>query len=221
MHPGDVVELDDNVIEWQRLTLDVKTQDFIYIKHWKRPGVICTTDPEIPSNIISQIPPIPQQSSDRIFPIGRLDDASSGLILLTSDGRLPNAVLGASKRCAKKYLVVPDMRVSDEDVEHLRGGVAITTVTRRDGFVHRPRTARTLPCEVERGEGFELFITLFEGRNRQIRKMLGALGYTTRDIHRVEFMGIGLDGLESPGDVCVLNDAEMEMINRKLNEVAS
>lgn len=212
--PGDIVELDGKVIDWQRLTIDVSTTDFIYLKHWKLPGVICTTDPTIPNNIIDHIDHI-QFSEDRIFPVGRLDEPSTGIILLTSDGRLPNAVLGGEKKCPKEYLVMPDMYVSDDHMQQLRDGVEITTIAQRDGNVRIPRTSYSLPCDVERREGFQLLIRLFEGRNRQIRKMLGALGYTTRDIHRISFMGISLDGLV-PGSTCRLDEKEMLLIQEKL-----
>lgn len=211
---GDIVSLDGKVIDWERLNLDESMDSFVYIKHWKSPGVVCTTSPEEPNNILSQIE---IDSKDRIFPIGRLDEASTGLILLTSDGRLPNAVLGAGKSCLKEYLVVPDMYVTDEHIQAMREGVPITTVTSRD-YGRKTLSAPTLPCRVERGDGLQLLISLQEGRNRQIRKMMGVLGYTTRAIHRIAFMGIGLDGLERPGDSCRLNDKELALVEKKLKQ---
>lgn len=216
VHTGDTVELDGSVVDWERLTIDVNTEDFVYIKHWKAIDIICTTDTSIPENIIDHIKStfVPS-TSDRIFPIGRLDQSSSGCILLTSDGRLPNAVLGAGSDCEKSYLVTPDMYVTNEDLWKLQQGVVITTISQRDRNVKKPRISKTLPCQVERS-GSRIIITLKEGRNRQIRKMLGALGYTTRDIHRIGFMGITLDGLSQPGDSCYLNEEEMKLVNAKL-----
>lgn len=214
---GDVVRLDRDIVEWERLTLDIKTDDFLYIKHWKASDIICTTDSRIPNNIIDELSGFSTKvDTDRVYPIGRLDQSSTGIILLTSDGRLPGAVLGANNDSEKKYIVSSDMYVSNDDMEQLRVGVDITTVAQRDRNVRKTFSARTLPCDVERLSGNDLEVTLREGRNRQIRKMMGALGYTTRMIHRTSFMGISLDGLSGPGDSCLLNEHEMGIVNEKL-----
>lgn len=215
--PGDLVQLDGNTVQWERLTVDVNKDTFTYVKHWKQTGIICTTDDSIHNNIVRQVP----QSfkvKDRLFPVGRLDEASTGLILLTSDGRLPNAILGAGKDCAKEYIVTPDMYLSNEDIQKLREGVVITTVAQRDRNIRKPLTAPTLPCEVERRQGRNIMIRLQEGRNRQIRKMLGALGYTTRFIHRTWFMGINLSSLSGPGDTQALNKEELAIVEAKLRQ---
>lgn len=218
--PGDIVKLDGNQVNWERLTVDVSINDFIYIKHWKAENVACTTDSSIPNNIIDRIIGF-EDVQDRMFPVGRLDEASTGLILLTSDGRLPNTVLGAEKQCTKDYIVTPDDYVSDDHVDQLRQGVVITTVASRDRQVRKKSVSRSLPCHIERQNGKNLLIRLQEGRNRQIRKMLGALGYTTRKIHRIAFMNITLEGLEGPGDSILLNSEEMATITQKLQENAS
>lgn len=227
VYPGDVVRLNGEIVEWERLTVDVKTENFLYVKHWKALGVVCTTNEDDPDNILNQIDMSAvcrkagystkwQQESDRVFPVGRLDQMSTGIILLTSDGRVPNAVLGAKSRSEKRYVVLPDMRLDDSEIEQLREGVKITTATSRDGRVRKLMASRTLQCDVERGDGLELIMTLNEGRNRQIRKMLGALGYTARAIHRTSFMGITLDGLSEPGESCLLSEDEMKIVRDKL-----
>lgn len=218
---GDVVQLDGNEIDWQRLTVGVSVDDFVYLKHWKASDTICTTDTSIEHNIIDEIATFDfgdrHPRKDRIFPVGRLDQASTGIILLTSDGRLPNAVLGASKQdCEKTYLVTPDMYVTDQHMLHLQKGIVIRTVAQRDGNVRKPYIGRSLPCKIRRANGMDLVVTLTEGRNRQIRKMLGALGYTARAIHRLSFMGITLSGLSSPGETCPLNEEELNIVKSKL-----
>lgn len=229
VHPGDVVRLNGEVVEWERLTLNVKTENFVYVKHWKAAGVVCTTNEDDPDNILNQFDMSAvfgkarhttewRQGTDRIFPVGRLDQMSTGIILLTSDGRVPNAVLGAKSQSEKKYIVLPDMRLDDSEIEQLKKGVVITTTTSRDRGVRKPIASRTLRCNVERGQGLELIMTLNEGRNRQIRKMLGALGYTARGIHRISFMGITLDGLSGPGETCLLNEDEMNIMNMTLEK---
>jgi pseudouridine synthase len=120
------------------------------------------------------------------------------VLLLTNDGRLPNLLLRAAAGKDKLYRVVPHVRVSEAHVDRLRQGVVITTVAQRDGHAAAPLTAPTLPCKVER-DGQALLITLQEGRNRQIRRMLEALGYETLALHRIRFMHIGLHGLQ-PGE---------------------
>lgn len=214
---GDDVTLDGDPVVWEQLLAN-DTSKFRYLKHWKRTGVVCTTDSLVENNIIDDVR-VSDVITDRIFPVGRLDENSSGLILLTSDGRVPNAVLGASRDCAKEYIVTPDQHISNADIEHLRNGVIIKTVAQRDRGVRKPLIAKTLPCIVERAGGIKLRILLKEGRNRQIRRMLGVLGITVRAIHRSAFMGITLDGLENPGDWTHLNKEEMALIERKLGEL--
>ncbi|PXF43320.1 hypothetical protein BWQ96_06959 [Gracilariopsis chorda] len=215
VNPGDEVTLDGRIIDWERLTVQPSTENFHYVKHWKRENILCTTDQSFANNILQevQLPGIP----DRVFPVGRLDESSTGLILLTSDGRLPNVVLGASKQWTKTYLVTTDRWVSDEDLVSLREGIVINTVSKRDRGVRIKHSAATLPCEIERHED-DLLVTLREGRNRQIRKMFGALGYTVEMLHRIEFMGITLEGLGGPGDSCELDEREMNLVKLALGE---
>lgn len=220
VNSGDVVTLDGVVVRWERLTVDVKMEDFIYIKHWKDLNTICTTDERVENNIIEKVSTFHKKiKTDRVFPVGRLDESSTGLMLLTSDGRVPGAVLGGKSASEKRYQVTSDLYVSEEDVSRLREGVEISTVAQRDRSVRRTYVAKTLPCAIERGDADnDLIITLKEGRNRQIRKMLGAFGYTTRAIHRTHFMGFSLEGLSGPGDSCLLNADEMRMLQEKLDQ---
>ena len=213
---GDVVTLDNERVQWERLARASDTSKFVYLKHWKDMGVVCTTDDRVPNNIVSKVN-VDAITEDRIFPVGRLDEASTGIILLTSDGRLPNAVLGAEKDCLKEYLVTPDMRVTTEHLLQLRKGVLIKTFAQRDNS-RKPHVAPTLPCECERYGQDQLYMKLKEGRNRQIRKMLGVLGYTVRKIHRIGFMGITLTGLDGPGSSAELTDEEMALVRSKLDE---
>eukprot|EP00177_Eucheuma_denticulatum_P006717 GFKZ01012210.1.p1 GENE.GFKZ01012210.1~~GFKZ01012210.1.p1 ORF type:complete len:321 (-),score=30.79 GFKZ01012210.1:293-1255(-) len=217
--PGDEVRLDGRLVDWQRLTIRAAVDTFTYLKMWKPVGVITTTDPLIPNNIIAGIPPH-FRDADRVFPVGRLDEQSTGLILLTSDGRLPNVLLGAGKRCVKEYLVTPDMYVKEAHLQRMREGVVVKSVVRRHGgTANRVVEAATLPCGIDRVEGGnQLLFRLEEGRNRQIRKMLGVVGYTARAIHRVAVMDITLRGLKGPGDVRPLDDEEMEVLRGRLAE---
>ena len=109
-----------------------------------------------------------------------------------------------------------------------KDGIVITTVAQRDGKRAKPLTQITKPCIVKRTGANSFEITLIEGRNRQIRKMTGALGYTVVELQRTDFMGIHLKeegisskkGLRGPGDWAVLDDEEMTIVERALSNKA-
>jgi 23S rRNA pseudouridine2604 synthase len=222
----------------------------IYIKYWKPVGVISTTDRNIPNNLIDSIydvtirrryDPYHQdvvRNGRRIFNVGRLDKDSSGLILLTSDGRIPNVVLSKRYVHSKVYCVLIDRPITMEHLQQLRGGIVITTDTIRQGK-HRSYTSKTLPCTIEplyNGELIpdttdlstdstpntatpyvpttELRITLIEGRNRQIRVMLQTVGqYHVLRLHRINFLShIDLTNLNQPGDWTFLNRTELNSL---------
>ena len=193
-----------------------KIGHFEYVKYWKPRGVICTTDRRISGNIIDAI--TSKQSGyrpqHRVYPVGRLDKDTTGLILLTSDGRLPNASLRLKEKQSKLYQVYVDRPLTADVVQRLRDGVVITTVAQRDR-TSKPLTARTKPCTVQiipNTQNYGCEITLQEGRNRQIRKMMSKLGYTVVELHRVQFGLITLQDLSDPGDWKKLSKHEMKYI---------
>jgi 23S rRNA pseudouridine2604 synthase len=221
---GDRVELDGRAVEWERLNLAVAAADaprpraaetpFVYLKYWKEAGVECTTNHRVRSNIIDRLGPLPGVE-DRIVPIGRLDIASTGLILLTSDGAIINSLLRSTERKEKEYLVMTDRRASAQQIEQLRTGVVITTVAQRDGTA-RELTAPTKPCVVERIDSRQtermLRFVLTEGRNRQIRRMCAEVGLDVVQLHRVGFAGIRLNGCARPGSWAFLTPEELAAI---------
>jgi len=229
----DVVELDGQIITgWEQMNGFVIPSDgasttttptisggLEYVKYWKPRGVVCTTDRRVRDNIIDVIQQGGYQPKHRVYPVGRLDKDSSGLILLTSDGRLPNASLRRSQKQPKIYRVDVDRPLEKHDVEHLRDGIVITTVAQRDGK-SKPLTAKTKPCLVYQVSPTCCEITLTEGRNRQIRKMMDALGYDVYDLHRVRFGKISLDDLDYEGDWKRLDGLEMEWIETLLKDAA-
>jgi 23S rRNA pseudouridine2604 synthase len=213
----DVVEVDGNVLDWADPVLERPVYD--YIKYWKPLSVICTSDRRIQDNIIDAIEqsssspdetePLP---SRRIFPVGRLDKDTSGLIIMTSDGRVPNSVLRGSQKHPKTYRVKVHKPLTDDVLQSLRDGVVITTQAQRDGKRPPALTARTRPCQARQLSGDILEITIVEGRNRQVRKMLGAVGYEVMRLHRTSFMGMTLEGLEKPGQWKRLSAGEQQDI---------
>jgi 23S rRNA pseudouridine2604 synthase len=154
-----------------------KKDAVIYMALNKPPGITCTTDLRDKDNIISFI-----NHKKRIFPVGRLDKPSEGLIFLTNDGDIVNKILRAGNSHEKEYVVTTDKAVTPEFIQRMSAGVRILgTLTRK--------------CEVKQ-EGKNRFrIILKQGLNRQIRRMCEALGYSVVTLKRVRIMHIQLDKL--------------------------
>jgi pseudouridine synthase len=236
VHPfQDEIFLDGKRIEdWESLNGIVPQHDdgntneprpeqttFEYTKYWKPTGVICTTDRRIPNNIIDALLDSGYTSQNRVYPVGRLDRETSGLILLTSDGRLPNAALRGENKQPKTYHVTVNKALKDSDLRQLQQGVVITTVAQRDGRRPPPLTAKTKPCQIERVNQKSVFLTITEGRNRQVRKMMGAVGFDVMKLERVSFAGLGLFPLQRPGDWGRLDEEEMKVINSILRSAGA
>jgi pseudouridine synthase len=192
-----------------------------FIKYWKPVGVTSTTDRNIPGNLLDALEDSQDDQDDitqRIFSVGRLDKDSSGILLLTSDGRLPNAVLRKEFKRPKIYRITVNKPLKQQDIQLLRRGLVITTDTVRQGRHQRFR-APTLPCRVKVvGEDQrELEMELTEGRNRQIRVMLKTLGYSVTALHRTHFLGIDLSRLRGPGDWTRLNDRERAVLDNAMS----
>lgn len=167
---------DDDVVEVDGKTIRESEDQPIYIAFNKPVGIVCTTDTkrEI-DNIIEYI-----NHPKRIFPIGRLDKPSEGLILLTNDGDIVNKILRARNNHEKEYLVRVDKPLSPKFLDKLRNGVPILdTVTKR--------------CEVEKIDDMTFRIVLTQGLNRQIRRMCEFLGYDVKKLKRIRIMNIKLD----------------------------
>ena len=202
---GDVVCCDGIVQPWT--TFDdarrSSTDFFLYLKYWKPQGVICTRD-----SLLFDL-------DQRVFPVGRLDKDTTGLLLLTSDGRVPEKLLRPAMKQPKVYEVHLDRPPTDDQLDALRTGVVITTVTPR-ATGRRSLTASTRPCKVDRISRNVIRMTLREGRNRQIRRMCDALDLTVKHLHRISFAGIDLSGLQRPGDWLPLRDQELNLLRPHL-----
>ncbi len=179
--PDDVIARDGQVIPWGTALL--------YIKYYKPTGVTTTSESHVPRNIIAEI-----GHPERIFPIGRLDKDSSGLILLTNDGDIVNEILRTEHGHEREYEVSVDHPFDQSFIDRMAQGVTI---------LDRP----TKPCRIERLGQARFRIILTEGRNRQIRRMCQILGYRVIGLHRVRIMHITLDGLVS-GTWKVLTEEE-------------
>ena len=161
-----------------------------YIALNKPAGVTCTTESAVKGNIVDFV-----GHQQRIFPIGRLDKDSEGLILMTSNGDIVNEVLRAENRHQKEYLVAVNKPVTDEFLRGMARGVRIHDQT-------------TLPCRAARIAKFGFRIVLEQGLNRQIRLMSAAFGYRVTQLRRVRIDNIKLGALK-PGQWRNLTDAEL------------
>lgn len=172
---GQWVELTDEIL------LDgevLKAKKKIYIALNKPVGIVCTAANDVKENIIDYL-----GIKDYIFPIGRLDKDSQGLIILTNDGDLANEVLASENNHEKEYIVTLDQPFYDDFIEKMEHGVEIL------GQVTRP-------CKLERINENTYSIKLTQGLNRQIRRMSKVFGYNVVKLERVRIVNIKLEDLE-------------------------
>ncbi|WP_434575199.1 23S rRNA pseudouridine(2604) synthase RluF [Riemerella anatipestifer] len=178
---GKIPELGTKVSAEDEIKVDGKLitepkEEHVYIAFNKPVGIVCTTDTKREKNNIIDYIKYPK----RIFPIGRLDKPSEGLILLTSDGDIVNKILRARNNHEKEYIVRVDKPITNKFLEQMRAGVPILgTVTRK--------------CEVEQLDKMQFRIVLTQGLNRQIRRMCEYLGYEVKKLKRIRIMNIHLD----------------------------
>jgi 23S rRNA pseudouridine2604 synthase len=169
VNPGDLVLVDGKPLQAKK--------EPVYIAYHKPVGITCTTERHIKGNIIDAI-----AHPERIFPIGRLDKPSEGLIFLTSDGDIVNKILRAGNNHEKEYVVTVNEPITETFIKRMANGVHILdTVTKK--------------CKVTQETSFRFRITLTQGLNRQIRRMCEALGYHVTKLVRVRIMNIDLTGL--------------------------
>lgn len=191
---GDVVKVDGKAIEKSRQD----KSDRIYIAYNKPIGITCTTEKHVWGNIIDAI-----AHKERIFPIGRLDKPSEGLIFLTSDGDIVNKILRAENAHDKEYIVTVDKPISERFIERMSRGVPILgTITK--------------PCIVKVKSRFVFNIILTQGLNRQIRRMCEYLDYEVKKLKRSRIMSVELGTLK-PGQWRDLTAAEMAEINNAVS----
>lgn len=190
VQPGDVVFVDGKLIG----AMPANKSDRVYIAYNKPIGITCTTELHVRGNIIEAI-----GHKERIFPIGRLDKPSEGLIFLTSDGDIVNKILRAENSHDKEYIVTVDKPISERFILRMSKGVPILgTITK--------------PCIVKVHSKFEFRIILTQGLNRQIRRMCEYLDYEVLKLKRSRIMSVDLGSLR-PGQWRDLTDDEMTEIN--------
>lgn len=184
---GDVVKIDGRPLKPKPKTL--------YIAFNKPVGIVCTTDSKERNNIVKYI-----NYPERLFPIGRLDKPSEGLIFLTNDGDIVNKILRAGNNHEKDYLVTVDKPITDDFINKMSNGIPILgTVTQK--------------CKVTKVSTKVFQIVLTQGLNRQIRRMCEYLGYEVTKLKRTRIMNVNLDKL-AIGQWRELTSVELAEINR-------
>ncbi|WP_086873886.1 23S rRNA pseudouridine(2604) synthase RluF [Kosakonia pseudosacchari] len=181
---GDVVKVNGQLIEPRN------DEDLVFIALNKPVGIVSTTEDGEKDNIVDFV-----NHSSRIFPIGRLDKDSQGLIFLTNHGDLVNKILRAGNDHEKEYLVTVNKPVTDEFVQGMSAGVPILGT-------------KTKKCKVKKEAPFTFRITLVQGLNRQIRRMCEYFGYEVTKLERTRIMNVSLTGLPS-GEWRDLTDDEL------------
>ncbi len=178
---GRKAGLGDRVMPQDEIRVDGKLLDendnLVYILLNKPVGITCTTDTRFDDNVVDFV-----KHPERIFPVGRLDKPSEGLLLLTNDGDIVNKILRAGNSHEKEYIVKVNRAVTDDFIKRMGSGIPILdTVTKR--------------CEVERISRFEFRIILVQGLNRQIRRMCEYLGFEVVALRRIRIMNLTLGDL--------------------------
>jgi 23S rRNA pseudouridine2604 synthase len=190
--PGDEVRVDGELISEPK-------ENPVYLAFNKPIGIVCTTDTKVEKDNIIDFINYPK----RIFPIGRLDKPSEGLIFLTNDGDIVNKILRARNHHEKEYLVTVDKPITKNFLKQMQEGVPILeTVTRK--------------CEITEINKYQFKIILTQGLNRQIRRMCEYLDYRVKKLKRVRIMNVKLD--IPTGKWRDLTAAELKEINRLVSD---
>ena len=191
--PGDEVRVNGELVQQ-------KNEKPIYLAFYKPVGIECTTNLSVRDNIVDFI-----NYPERIFPIGRLDKASEGLIFMTNDGDIVNKILRARNNHEKEYIVTVNKPITDRFIDRMANGIPILeTITKK--------------CKVEQISKYVFRIILTQGLNRQIRRMCEYLDYEVTALKRTRIINISLDVQE--GKYRNLTDAEVAELN-KLIETSS
>ncbi len=206
---GNVAVMGQKVSPGQKIICNGKetksSDDLVLLAFYKPVGIECTTAQNNKDNIIDYI-----KYPTRIFPIGRLDKNSSGLILLTNTGEISDRILRGSNYHEKEYQVTVDKPLTMDFIRHMQDGVEIEL---EDGR----RRVTTRRCQVEATGKCSFNITLTQGLNRQIRRMCQTLGYNVLTLKRIRIMNINLGNL-SEGHYRNVSESEIRKLMKDLNK---
>jgi len=190
---GDTVNPGDKVmVRGEEIETDIKRT---YLMLNKPVGLICTTDESKPDNVVSYI-----DYEKRLFPVGRLDVASSGLLIMTDDGELANRLMHPRYEHEKEYKVRTMEVIEEQQLEKMATGVYLN-----DG--------KTRPSVIEQTDKREFLIAVKEGRNRQIRRMCEVVGLEVKSLERIRVANIELGSLKR-GDIRSLTHSEVKTLKK-------
>jgi 23S rRNA pseudouridine2604 synthase len=191
---GDQAEISDKIVVDGKPVSNKEIKK-IYIAFHKPFGVITTTDPNKNNNVLEYI-----DMPERVYPIGRLDVESSGLILLTNDGDIVNKLLKSKSKVEKEYIVTVDKPFTPEALKKLASGVFLshTKILKNKVGVNRRVSMgkfKTLPAKIQKISPTQISITIVQGMNRQVRRMCEVLGFAVKILKRVRIANIHLNEL--------------------------
>lgn len=189
---NDIVTIDNKKI--------TAVKQFIYIKLNKPEGYVTTVKDQFNRKTVLDLIDI----EERIYPIGRLDYNTSGLLLLTNDGEMANKLMHPKYHIYKTYIAETDGKISDESINMLKNGVII------DDYKTAPAKVKLLKYV---GNKTQIQISIYEGKNRQVRKMLDVVGHNVRTLKRISFGEITLGDLKT-GSWKKLSDEEIQFLKR-------
>ncbi|CEH34254.1 23S rRNA pseudouridine(2604) synthase RluF [Romboutsia lituseburensis] len=191
VEPNDVVKVNGRKI--------TPKKQHVYIALNKPVGITCTTERHIKDNIIDYI-----NYPERIFPVGRLDKPSEGLIILTSDGTIVNKILRSENNHEKEYVVTVDKNITDKFISDMQNGVRIFNPVNNKYVI-------TNKCKVTKVNNKTFKIILSQGLNRQIRRMCEVFGYNVTKLQRIRIMNLTVKGI-APGKWRKLTDKEVQSL---------
>jgi len=201
VYPHQEIKVGKKVIGGQK-------EEQVLLAVYKPPGVVCTADKREKRNIVDYVGyPV------RIYPVGRLDKDSEGLILMTNNGSLVNKIMKASNYHEKEYLVTVNKPLTDGFLKQMSEGVRIRKEEKGQVLLD----AVTRPCQVEKLGKSSFRIILTQGLNRQIRRMCETLGYQVVSLRRVRIMNIELKGMK-PGTWRKVTDKELRELQERIKE---
>lgn len=191
VEPNDVVKVNGRKI--------TPKKQHVYIALNKPVGITCTTERHIKDNIIDYI-----NYPERIFPVGRLDKPSEGLIILTSDGTIVNKILRSENNHEKEYVVTVDKNITDKFISDMQNGVRIFNPVNNKYVI-------TNKCKVTKVNNKTFKIILSQGLNRQIRRMCEVFGYNVTKLQRIRIINLTVKGI-APGKWRKLTDKEVQSL---------
>ena len=195
---GDVkVDPEADVIEFDGVRIFY--EQYRYFMLYKPQGCVSATKDRLSDTVLDILK---DENIDGLFPVGRLDKDTEGLLIITNDGKTAHELLSPAKHVDKKYLVHLDNAIDDEAIRQIEGGIDIGD--------DKP----CLPCEIEKNETDKVFITIREGRFHQVKRMFAAVGITVTFLKRISMGAVLLDESLKPGEYRRLTDEEVQSLKK-------